>query len=137
MTSSLLKRFGRTARTLPGQSRQLVKRLISGVFGGPPCQGVSDIGRRDVDDPRRQLLGHFFRIVSELRPTFFVMENVRGLAYADVRGVLDAAIAQVSASYHILGPTILAAANYGARSAERSVGKECVSTFKSRLMRDH
>lgn len=48
---------------------------IDGIFGGPPCQGFSDIGRRAVDDPRRQLLGHFFRLVAEVEPTFFVMET--------------------------------------------------------------
>ena len=64
---------------------------VDGIFGGPPCQGFSDIGRRDVNDPRRQLLGHFFRIVREVRPKFFVMENVRGLAYDDAKGVLDTA----------------------------------------------
>lgn len=126
LTSSFARNFPNTRLHLRdvstltgGQIRKLVKKPISGVFGGPPCQGFSDIGRRDVDDPRRQLLGHFFRIVSELSPTFFVMENVRGLAYADARGVLDAAITQVSDSYHILGPIILDAADYGAATRRR------------------
>src|SRR4051794_4910862 len=52
---------------------------IEGVFGGPPCQAFSSMGHRKVDDPRRSLLGHFFRIVAELQPSFFVMENVKGL----------------------------------------------------------
>lgn len=92
---------------------------IDGIFGGPPCQGFSDIGRRDVDDPRRQLLGHFFRIVSELAPRFFVMENVKGLAYSDARGVLDAAMAMVEDRYQLLGPIILDAADYGAATKRR------------------
>ncbi len=37
------------------------------VFGGPPCQGLSRIGKRDVDDPRNQLIAHFCRLVIELR----------------------------------------------------------------------
>lgn len=94
--------------------RKLVGRPITGIFGGPPCQGFSDIGRRDARDPRRKLLAHFFRIVSEIRPLFFVMENVKGLAYADARGVLDAALEQVDKRYHIFGPTILDPANFGA-----------------------
>lgn len=101
------------------QIRKVAKRPITGVIGGPPCQGFSDIGRRDASDPRRQLLGHFFRIVSELRPSFFVMENVRGLAYADARHVLDAAITKVADRYHILGPTILDAADFGAATRRR------------------
>ena len=87
---------------------------IDGIFGGPPCQGFSDIGRRAVDDPRRQLLGHFFRLVAEVEPAFFVMENVRGLAYSDARHVLDDALALVSDRYAVQGPHIWDAAHFGA-----------------------
>jgi DNA (cytosine-5)-methyltransferase 1 len=87
---------------------------VFGVFGGPPCQGFSDIGRRDVADPRRQLLRHFFRVVKELRPAFFVMENVRGLAYPKALPVLTAALEDVRAHYTIADPKILNAADFGA-----------------------
>lgn len=92
---------------------------VDGIFGGPPCQGFSDIGRRQKDDPRRQLLGHFFRIVSEAEPSFFVMENVRGLEYSDARGVLDEAVALVADRYNILGPKIWNAADFGAATKRR------------------
>lgn len=92
---------------------------VDGIFGGPPCQGFSDIGRRQKDDPRRQLLGHFFRIVSEAEPSFFVMENVRGLEYSDARDVLDEAVALVSDRYNILGPKIWNAADFGAATKRR------------------
>src|SRR5260370_7107194 len=55
---------------------------VHGVIGGPPCQAFSVIGRSRVDDPRRNLVYHFFRLVSEIKPIFFVMENVPGLAFA-------------------------------------------------------
>lgn len=114
------KLYHRDVSKLKGKTiRSLVGRPITGVFGGPPCQGFSDIGRRDAADPRRQLLGHFFRIVSELRPSFFVMENVRGLAYSDARGVLDEALSQVSDRYNLFGPVILDAADYGAATRRR------------------
>ena len=87
---------------------------IGGIFGGPPCQGFSDIGRRAPDDPRRQLLGHFFRLVAEIEPTFFVMENVRGLAYHDARHVLEKALGQVTDRYALLGPHIWDASQFGA-----------------------
>lgn len=87
---------------------------VFGVFGGPPCQGFSEIGKRNPTDPRRDLLGHFFRIVRELEPVFFVMENVRGLAYPGARPVLDSALETVSQDYDILGPTIWEAAQFGA-----------------------
>ncbi len=85
-----------------------------GIFGGPPCQGFSDIGKRDLNDPRRGLLGHFFRIVAEIRPAFFVMENVRGLAYRDNRPVLDAALAKVERWYDILEPKVWDSSEFGA-----------------------
>jgi DNA (cytosine-5)-methyltransferase 1 len=52
---------------------------IDVVVGGAPCQGFSLIGKRALDDPRNALVSHFVRIVSELRPKYFVFENVKGL----------------------------------------------------------
>lgn len=97
-----------------GSIERIAGGPVDGVFGGPPCQAFSDIGQRREDDPRRSLLGHFFRLINELRPSFFVMENVKGLAYADARPVLDAALNIVSGSYTILGPVTLDAAEFGA-----------------------
>jgi DNA (cytosine-5)-methyltransferase 1 len=50
------------------------------VFGGPPCQGFSLMGRRVLDDPRNSLVFHFLRLVAEIKPRTFVMENVPGMA---------------------------------------------------------
>lgn len=94
--------------------RSELGKTIDGVFGGPPCQAFSDIGHRRADDPRRSLLGHFFRLISELEPAFFVMENVKGLGYADARPVLDSALEFVPARYRIVGPVVLDAADFGA-----------------------
>ncbi|MCA1993561.1 MAG: DNA cytosine methyltransferase, partial [Coleofasciculus sp. S288] len=49
------------------------------VFGGPPCQGFSFIGKRQLDDVRNNLVFEFCRLVKELQPRYFVMENVPGL----------------------------------------------------------
>ena len=54
-------------------------RDVDVVFGGPPCQGFSLIGYRALDDPRNHLLAHFVRLVAELSPKTFVLENVSGL----------------------------------------------------------
>jgi DNA (cytosine-5)-methyltransferase 1 len=101
--------------SLDGQAiQQKAGGRVAGVFGGPPCQGFSSIGRRSDSDPRRDLLGHFFRIVSELTPSFFVMENVPGLGFADARAVLDRGLELLPARYKIVGPMILDAADFGA-----------------------
>ncbi len=46
------------------------------VFGGPPCQGYSQIGPRDIDDERNDLYGQFVRVLRDLKPKVFLMENV-------------------------------------------------------------
>lgn len=50
------------------------------VFGGPPCQGFSQIGARRIDDERNELYKQYSRIVETLRPRLFLMENVPNLA---------------------------------------------------------
>lgn len=49
------------------------------VFGGPPCQGYSQIGTRDLNDERNGLYREFARVVETLKPRLFLMENVPNL----------------------------------------------------------
>lgn len=49
------------------------------VFGGPPCQGFSIMGKRLINDDRNHLVLEFCRLVIELNPRCFVMENVPGM----------------------------------------------------------
>ena len=54
---------------------------VFAVVGGPPCQPFSVAGKRKgVEDARGQLFEEFIKVVSALRPRFFIMENVKGLA---------------------------------------------------------
>lgn len=86
----------------------------TGIIGGPPCQAFSAIGRRCQEDERRDLVGHFFRIVASLQPDFFVMENVPGLGFAGNRELLEKELEQVAKRYTILGPLLIDAAEFGA-----------------------
>jgi len=87
------------------KSEELMRTLgisrgeVDAVIGGPPCQGFSTIGRvkiaslvrggvwnhmkvaqpRFIDDPRNVLYREFVRIVHDLQPKYFVMENVPGM----------------------------------------------------------
>lgn len=57
------------------------KKPVTLVCGGPPCQGFSMANRqRIIDDPRNQLYKAFLQFLSEIRPQFFIMENVKGMA---------------------------------------------------------
>jgi DNA (cytosine-5)-methyltransferase 1 len=47
--------------------------------GSPPCQGFSTAGKRRFDDPRNSLFREYARLLKELQPRLFVMENVTGM----------------------------------------------------------
>lgn len=68
-----------TRATLEGTAKQPLGQ-IDLVAGGPPCQAFSVYGKRQgTNDSRGQLIFEFIRLVSELQPKTFLMENVRGL----------------------------------------------------------
>ena len=87
----------------------LDKEDICGIIGGPPCQGFSQIGRRDPKDPRNALVGRFFRIVEEIQPPFFVFENVPGILDSRYLTVLETVLSRTRKTYRILGPELLTA----------------------------
>ena len=87
---------------------------VAVVFGGAPCQGFSLIGKRALDDPRNALVHHFVRLVLELRPAYFVFENVKGLTVGRQRQVLDEMVDALAGDYDVLLPyRVLNAADYG------------------------
>lgn len=85
------------------------------VAGGPPCQGFSTMGKRALDDPRNQLIGEYARLVGELTPRYFLMENVAGLTVGDHRKLLEETIeAMDAAGYDVLVPyQVLQASDFG------------------------
>jgi DNA (cytosine-5)-methyltransferase 1 len=91
------------------------------LFGGPPCQGFSVIGKRRSEDPRNELLIHFARLLKELKPKYFVVENVGGLLIGDARATLNRFLADATAAgYSIVQPlTILDAQAYGVPQQRR------------------
>lgn len=62
----------------------LKKGEIDLLAGGPPCQAFSVFGKRKgLEDPRGQLVYHYLRLLTELRPKAFLFENVYGLLTAE------------------------------------------------------
>jgi DNA (cytosine-5)-methyltransferase 1 len=91
------------------QDSDIGNREIDVVFGGPPCQGFSLMGKRAFDDPRNSLMFHFIRLVDELQPKYFVLENVPGLTVGKHRQFITEIIDklqnqgyQVIESYQVL-----------------------------------
>ena len=71
-----------------GDVRQITKENIlpfvngeiDGIIGGPPCQSWSEAGSlKGIEDARGQLFFDYIRLLQELRPKFFLAENVSGM----------------------------------------------------------
>jgi DNA (cytosine-5)-methyltransferase 1 len=67
------------------------------LIGGPPCQAYSLVGRSRAkgklnyvpeEDARHYLFREYIRVLSQLRPAAFVMENVKGLLSSTVESRL-------------------------------------------------
>lgn len=52
---------------------------IDAIFGGPPCQGFSRLGKRDSADPRNMLFHEYLKIIRDIKPKYVIMENVTGI----------------------------------------------------------
>jgi len=110
-------------RSIAGVSiNQIEKSLIDKGFnqidvvvGGPPCQGFSQIGKRQLDDPRNTLVFEYLRIVRDMKPKYFVFENVKGMTLGNHKFFIDELVAEFDkAGYHIVLPyKVLNAADYG------------------------
>ncbi len=91
-------------------------RKIDLIAGGPPCQGFSHIGKRQLDDPRNSLVFEYVRIIKEIKPKYFIFENVPGIASGKHKKFLEELIFEFeSIGYSIDQPiSILDASLYGA-----------------------
>lgn len=108
---------GRKLRSIFGLSSE----GLTGIIGGPPCQGFSNIGRHDQHDERNLLFKHFFRVVKEARPSFFLAENVPGILKKDHAQMVDASLNYVSSDYVVLDPIKICASEFGAPTTRTRV----------------
>jgi DNA (cytosine-5)-methyltransferase 1 len=54
-------------------------KQVDVVCGGPPCQSFSLAGKRKKFDKKDDLFTHYLKVIRQLRPKYFVMENVKGI----------------------------------------------------------
>jgi len=59
--------------------KKLKGRKVDVVCGGPPCQSFSLAGKRKKFDKKDDLFAHYLKVIRQLRPKYFVMENVKGI----------------------------------------------------------
>jgi len=92
------------------------------VIGGPPCEAFTKANPRRKEnpidrlysDPIGNLVLHFVRIVGDLRPKIFVMENVPGILEGELKHYLTKEFGRVG--YEKIYFNILKAENYGTPS---------------------
>lgn len=94
---------------------------VDGIIGGPPCQGFSHIGHRDTCDPRNNLFVHFFEIVNDVYPKFFLVENVPGILSQKNSQIVSKALSKVENKYEILSPLRLVAKEFGVPTTRERV----------------
>ncbi|MBM9467493.1 DNA cytosine methyltransferase [Nakamurella leprariae] len=90
------------------------------VIGGPPCQGFSPLGKRDVLDARNLLWNDYAKVIVRAQPAFFVLENVgafmRSTQFQDLTAATEPG--GVLAEYRF-DAAVLNAADYGAPQARK------------------
>ncbi|MDP2237854.1 MAG: DNA cytosine methyltransferase [Bacteroidales bacterium] len=85
------------------------------VFGGPPCQGfsLSNSKTRNEKNENNKLYQEFIRFIEELKPKWFLFENVEGIVSFNK----GATIKQIRQNFEELGYTVnhqvLTASDYG------------------------
>lgn len=64
---------------IPDSEFEVYANKLFMVFAGFPCQGFSNAGKKDINDPRNRMFHQFLRVVSITRPEWIMGENVAGL----------------------------------------------------------
>ena len=109
----------------------LSKEDVTLVVGGPPCQAFSTAGKqRGLEDLRGNVILQYLRVIKDIRPEYFILENVRGLLSAkmhaipeadedytylkDIKGgVLHFLVSEFKKAGYAISYALLNAANYG------------------------
>lgn len=115
------------------------------LVGGPPCQGFSIAGPRDMNDKRNSLYVAMVKLAERIRPRVVVLENVPGMIQTNDGIGAKRIINDFSSIGYDMTPKLLYAPDYGIpqirkrvffvgiRKDEASVGKFefPLPTFKS------
>lgn len=89
------------------------------VIGGPPCQGFSHIGLRNVEDPRNQLWREFMRFVRVAKPKVFVIENVDRFLKSPEFEMLSGEVREGALADYEITSSVLNSADFGVPQRRR------------------
>src|SRR5699024_3447541 len=83
------------------------------IVGGPPCPGYSAAGPRLVDDPRNFLYLHYIRVLMQVQPKFFILENVKGMMTLGKGEVFKQILEDFNATGYRIYTRLLNSRDYG------------------------
>lgn len=100
---------------LPEEIFDVVGKDVDGLIGGPPCQSWSEAGAlRGIEDHRGQLFFEYIRLLSALRPKFFVAENVSGILFDRHREAFSEILRKFrDLGYIVATPKVINANDFG------------------------
>ncbi len=75
--------------------KKLKGQEVDIVCGGPPCQSFSLAGKRKKFDKKDDLFAHYLKVIRQLRPKYFVMENVKGILTKEEGKIKDMILQEI------------------------------------------
>lgn len=110
--------------TLEDHYWERYKEKVDVIIAGPPCQGFSMSGKREIGDKRNSLFEEVIRIANIINPKYVVVENVVGLlsmTTLDRKNVKDLVLSEFNRIGYKVEYRVLNAADYGVPQARRRV----------------
>ena len=96
--------------------------VLDVLDGSPPCQGFSTAGKRKVYDKRNDLVLEYIRLVDELQPKVFIMENVSGMVKGTMKGLFKEYMLKMKALNYVVKCKLMNAKYYNVpQSRERLI----------------
>ncbi|MCK5283473.1 MAG: DNA cytosine methyltransferase [Nanoarchaeota archaeon] len=109
--------------TVSDISEKCGTKKIDVVVGGPACQGFSlaNIKTRNPNNPKNNLVFEFIRLVKQIKPSWFIMENVEGLINMDRGSFTNSIINNMRRHGYKVKFIPLCAADYGVPQKRKRV----------------
>lgn len=112
-------------KKLSGKDCMKLARIKKGELdvldGSPPCQGFSMSGNRNFNDFRNSLFKEYVRLLQELQPKVFVLENVTGLIIGQMKQIYLKMVKALRACGYEVKGEVLNAQYYNVSQSRRRV----------------
>jgi DNA (cytosine-5)-methyltransferase 1 len=95
------------------------KEKINFIIATPPCQGMSEAGKRNVFDERNQLISYTIEVINRIKPDFVLIENVPTLLKTkiiindEIIGIPDYIKKELGKDYNFNKSTLVKAMDMG------------------------